>query len=324
MSTNSLSIVVPERRSVGRSRPDIIWAVIWLAMSAAAVYLVVPRVGELQTALGSIGSVQPVWLATGAALVLLRYVLSTVALRAAVGQRIAFGPTLLVQVSSSFIGRLTPEGVGWLVLNQRFLEQAGIPRASALAAIGLKVFAAALTRLAVMVIVFAMVGTTSDLLHFEPVHVLGIATVVLAVGLIACFALRSRVPERLASVAAAARDLVAVLRQPGRAAVLLASSAGLPMSYALALVACAIAFGADAPVVEVLAVYLGGTFVAAASPTPGNLGAVEVTLSAGLTAVGVPAASAIGAVVMYRLLTFWIPLVPGLLAFRYLQHQKHI
>jgi glycosyltransferase 2 family protein len=324
MSTDSLSLAAPARRSVGRSRRDIIWALIWVAMGAAAVYFLLPQLGELQASLGSLGSVQPAWLAAGAVLVVLRYVLSAVALRASVGQPIPFGPTLLVQVSSSFIGRLTPEGVGWLVLNQRFLEEAGIARASALAAIGLKVLAAALTRVSVMAVVAAMAGTSSELFQFDPVYMVGIPIVLLAVGGVAWLVLRSRAPKKLASVAAAARDLGSVLRQPRRAAVLLASSAGLPISYALALVASTAAFGVDVAVLDVLVVYLGGTLVAAASPTPGNLGAVEVTLSAGLTAVGVPAASAVAAVLLYRLLTFWIPLAPGFLAFRYLQHKQHI
>jgi uncharacterized protein (TIRG00374 family) len=68
----------------------------------------------------------------------------------------------------------------------------------------------------------------------------------------------------------------------------------------------------------VFAVYLGGTAVASLSPTPGNLGAVEVALSAGLTAIGVPASAAVGAVLIYRLLTFWLQLLPGFLAFRHL------
>ena len=50
------------------------------------------------------------------------------------------------------------------------------------------------------------------------------------------------------------------------------------------------AFGVDVALVEVLAVYLSGTAVAAASPTPGNLGAVEVALSAGLNATKGPVA----------------------------------
>src|ERR687894_792884 len=87
-------------------------------------------------------------------------------LQAAVRHSLAFTPTLLVQVSASFIGRLTPEGLGWLVLNQRYLERAGVERVTAAGAIGLKVFAGVIARVAVMAVVAALVGA-SDLIRVE-------------------------------------------------------------------------------------------------------------------------------------------------------------
>jgi uncharacterized protein (TIRG00374 family) len=106
--------------------------------------------------------------------------------------------------------------------------------------------------------------------------------------------------------------------------VLFGTSVGLTLSYGLVLAASVGAFGGDVSLPAVLAVYLGGTAVAAASPTPGNLGAVEVALSAGLTTVGVAAGPAVAAVLLYRLLTFWLPVLPGFLAFLYMQKQQHI
>ena len=102
------------------------------------------------------------------------------------------------------------------------------------------------------------------------------------------------------------------------------SSAALTLAYGLVLAASLRAFGVDVALVEVLAVYLGGTAVAAASPTPGHRGAVEVALAAGLTTGGVASAPAVAAVLLYRLLTFWLPVLPGVIAFRYLQHKHQL
>jgi uncharacterized protein (TIRG00374 family) len=136
--------------------------------------------------------------------------------------------------------------------------------------------------------------------------------------------LGSRASRLFEPVQAGARDFASALGQPGRAAALLATSAGLPISYALALVVSVNAIGVEASLLELVAVYLGATAVAAASPTPGNTGAVELALSAGLATVGVPAGAAVAAVLMYRLLTFWLPLIPGFFALRYLQARHHI
>lgn len=302
-----------------------IWTLVWVAMGAAAVYLLLPQVGELRESLASLERLQAGWLALAAILVVLRYVLAAVSLQAAVGRHISFGPTLLVQLSSAFIGRFTPEGVGWLVLNQRYLEKAGLSRASAASAISLKVVAGVLVRVTLTLGVGALAG--ASIFQFDltisPYH-LALPIAVLAIGYVAVRSTGSRGTRAKASIAAAAKDSSRIFREPYRAATLLGTSAGLPIAYGLALVASAKAFGVDVSLVDLFAVYLGGTALAAASPTPGNIGAVEVTLSAGLIAIGVPSAAAVAAVLIYRLLTFWLPLVPGFVAFRYLEAKHHI
>jgi len=309
-----------------RLHPGQLWTLIWVALGAAAVYLLLPQVGELQESLTSLERVEPGWLALGALLVVLRYALAAVSLQAAAGRPVPFGPTLLVQVSSAFIGRFTPEGVGWLVLNQRYLETAGLSRTSAAAAISLKVLAGIVVRMAIMAAV-AWLASASGVFQLDLTGSLYVLAVPVGAAVLALFAWRalgSSAARTKASVAAAAKDFASVFQQPGRAAALLGTSAGLPIAYGLALVASARAFGVDASLVDVFAVYLGGTAVASASPTPGNIGAVEVTLSAGLVAIGVPSGAAVAAVLIYRLLTFWLPLVPGFMALRYLQAKHHI
>ena len=313
-------------RGIGRRRGGI-RTLIWVAMGAAAVYFLLPEMAGLRESLRSLEAAQPGWLLAAAGLVVLRHVMAALSLKWAVGRPLPFGPTLLVQVSSSFVGRLPPEGIGWLVLNQRYLERAGIGRASALAAITLKVLAGLVMRLVITGTVVALVGTSGAFRLEVPgtwPYLLAVALGVAIIGLILRSAFRSAASRVTAPVVSGAKDLARLFRQPRRAVALLGASAGLTLSYGLALAASVMAFGVDVSLLEVLAVYLAGSAVAAASPTPGNLGAVEVALSAGLTTVGVASAPAVAAVLMYRLLTFWLPVAPGFIAFRYLQMKQHI
>ena len=66
-------------------------------------------------------------------------------------------------------------------------------------------------------------------------------------------------------------------------------------------------------------VYLTASAVGSLVPTPGGLGAIEALMSAGLTAAGMHGAAAVSAVLLYRLLTFWLPVPIGWLALRYLE-----
>ena len=304
-----------------------VWTMIWIAMGGAAVYFLLPEVEGLRESLQSMANAQPWWLTTAAGLVVLRYMMAALSLRLAVGRSLPLGPMLLVQVSSAFVGRLTPEGVGWLVLNQRYLERSGLGRASALAAITLKVLAGAVMRVVVMAVVAVLAGS-SGVFRFDvpstPPYLLGFALVAVLIGLILLMALRRAGSQAMAPIVSGARDLRNVFRQPLRAAALFGTSGVLTISYGLVLAASLAAFGVNMSLLEVFAVYLGGTAVASASPTPGNLGAVEVALSAGLTAAGVAPETAVGAVLIYRLLTFWLPVVPGFIAFRYLQKKHYI
>jgi len=69
-------------------------------------------------------------------------------------------------------------------------------------------------------------------------------------------------------------------------------------------------------------VYLAGSAVAQAAPTPGGLGAMEAALVAGLRAAGMAAGIALPAVFMFRFATFWLPILPGWGCFTYLRRAE--
>jgi glycosyltransferase 2 family protein len=51
---------------------------------------------------------------------------------------------------------------------------------------------------------------------------------------------------------------------------------------------------------------------------------VEAALSAGLAAAGLPGDTAVSAVLLYRVTTFWLPVIPGWLAFHALQRANAV
>jgi uncharacterized protein (TIRG00374 family) len=51
------------------------------------------------------------------------------------------------------------------------------------------------------------------------------------------------------------------------------------------------------------------------APTPGGLGAVEGILIALYVSFGVPSATAVAVVLVYRLINFWLPIPPGFIAY---------
>jgi uncharacterized membrane protein YbhN (UPF0104 family) len=72
-----------------------------------------------------------------------------------------------------------------------------------------------------------------------------------------------------------------------------------------------------------LAVAYAAANIASAIPlTPGGLGVIEVTLVAITVGFGAPRATAVLAVLGYRIVSFWLPLIPGAIAYIRLRLQR--
>jgi undecaprenyl-diphosphatase len=77
-------------------------------------------------------------------------------------------------------------------------------------------------------------------------------------------------------------------------------------------------------IAAIAVVFLAGASIASAAHTPGGIGAVEAALVAGLTALGLASDVAVPAVFLYRLATFWVPVIPGWIGFTILQRREYI
>lgn len=89
----------------------------------------------------------------------------------------------------------------------------------------------------------------------------------------------------------------------------------------LALVCCLAAVGARPHPSLVLLAYVAGALLALIPVTPGGLGFVEAGLTGMLTAAGVGAQEALVATLAYRLVSFWIPLPAGGIAYLLFNHR---
>jgi uncharacterized protein (TIRG00374 family) len=80
------------------------------------------------------------------------------------------------------------------------------------------------------------------------------------------------------------------------------------------------ATGAHVPWADLLLVYGAGAAVGSTGLTPGGFLLVELTMSAALSATGVPAAKAVAAVLAYRVVNFWLVLLGGWIVMAFITH----
>jgi uncharacterized protein (TIRG00374 family) len=77
---------------------------------------------------------------------------------------------------------------------------------------------------------------------------------------------------------------------------------------------CFRAFGAAVPPAVLVVGYFLGT-LGALLPLPGGIGGVEGGMIGAFVAFGVPAGSAVIAVLAYRAISFWLPTLPGIVGY---------
>jgi len=89
----------------------------------------------------------------------------------------------------------------------------------------------------------------------------------------------------------------------------------------LALVACLWAVGAEPNPSLVLLAFVAAAFLGMIPLTPGGLGFVEAGLTGLLALAGVSAGAAVVATLAYRLVSFWLPIPAGGIAYVMFRHR---
>ena len=295
-----------------------------LVASVAAAYLLAGELGRASLS-SVLRSANWRWGIAALALSAVTYVGATVSLSGFVADRLNFFRTLLVQVAGSFVTLVTPTAVGGAALNVRYLQRRKIPAPVAAASVGVAQLVAFVLHILLIAVFAAIAGTTAKA-PIQPPQWAYFVLAGLVVVALAVFAvpagrrlLRARVEPMLGQVLP---RLLEVAQHPRKLALGIGGALLLSMAYILCLAACVAAFGRSVPVASIGVVYLTGSAIGSIMPTPGGLGAVEAALTAGLTAAGIPGVVAVSAVLLFRLLTFWLPVPFGWAAMSFLEREQ--
>jgi uncharacterized membrane protein YbhN (UPF0104 family) len=297
-----------------------------LVASVAAAYLLA---GELaQASLGHLlRSADWRWALVALALSAATYVGATLSISGFVAERLSFFRTLFVQLASSFVTLVTPAAVGGAALNVRYLQRRRIPSAVAAASVGVSQVVAFVLHILLLTVFAAIAGSSTKSAIRPPTWAYFVVAglVVLAGVVLAIPAGRRLVRARLApTFGQVLPRLLEVAQRPRKLAEGIGGMLLLSLTYILCLSACVAAFGGSVSIAKIGFVYLTGSAIGSIIPTPGGLGAVEAALTAGLTAAGVHGGIAVSAVLLFRLLTFWLPVPVGWAAMSYLERQHEL
>jgi len=300
--------------------------VFMIAAIVGAFYVLLPQLANVGDSFEAIGDANWAWIVVCVVMSLLTYVASAIGMSGGVSEPLPFVPNLEAQMASSFVNRVTPANVGGMALNVRFLQKAGVPTTEAVTGVGLNSIAGGIIHIVLLVVFLTWAGQGGGKGFALPggSKVLVIIAVALSVVGIAVATRRGRHLFRtrvLGFLKDAWTRIVTLSQSPVKLAQLFGGSFLVTIAYIGALAAAVAAMHGNLTIAEVGAVYLGASIIAAAAPTPGGLGALEAAVVAGLTTVGMESGAAVAAVLAYRLVTYWLPILPGWLSFQMLERR---
>ncbi|MGI5480819.1 lysylphosphatidylglycerol synthase domain-containing protein [Streptomyces lavendofoliae] len=296
-----------------------------LIAGAIAVYFLLSQIAEAPLSVSTIAEADWAWISAALLFSALSYVAAAMSLLGFVPERVPFGRTVIAQVAGSFVKIVAPAAVGGVALNTRFLQRSGVRPGLAVASVG----ASQLFGLGAHILLllsFGYLTGTEKTQDFTPSRtvIAGLLTVaVLVLVVTAVPGLRKFVSTRLRSLfAGVVPRMLDVLQRPVKLLTGIGGMLLLTGAFVLCLDASIRAFshGAQPLTYASLAVvFLAGNALGSAAPTPGGVGAVEGALIAGLVGVGgMTLEVATPAVLLYRLMTLWLPVLPGWFSFNFL------
>jgi uncharacterized protein (TIRG00374 family) len=273
----------------------------------------------------------PSWWVFGlaAAAASLQYVGYAIALRAASDPHPPFPQTLELEVAEAITTVVTPESIGSMALSMRFLTRHGLSTPDAAAAAGLNSFVT--TFVAAFFVPLGAIFAASSLnitalkKDVPSSQWLIIAGIIIVAGVVT---LLVKLPKLRKDAAGWIRTMGGYLRsvitQPRRSLVMALGEIITATGQVLCMSFVLLAIGAPIHIAAILVIVQIAGAASNVVPIPGGLGAPEAILVAGLSSVGVSHDGALVAAVTYRILMYWGPPVPGMVALWHLHRRDEV
>ncbi len=294
-----------------------------IVAGSIAAYVLVGQLAQVDL-IGLFRSADWRWTLAAFVLAVLTFVGAALSLSGFVPEKLSQVRTFAAQLAAGFATLVSPPTVGAVAVNVRYLQKSGLHPALAAASVGVSQVFAFVVHIGLLTLTAVLAGSSADI-HFSPPTwaVVGVVVVLLVLGLLLLFGpVRKTVSDRVRPILSEVGPrLLTVAQRPWKIVEGVGGILLLNVAFALCMIACCEAFGAggSANWAAIALVYLAGSTLGQAAPTPGGLGAVEAAYILGLGAAGIDSSIAVSATLLFRLLTFWLPTVPGYWCFNWLQ-----
>ncbi len=254
--------------------------------------------------------------------------LTSISFRVLINKPLSMPTTILAQLAGAGPGRVIPGGLGHITLAAAHIAKSGNKLRKAIAVpvtnniVGLCVN---------MVLVAAAVLTHPTLLStiadaISPLSIIFTTSGVLAVLTLIQWLSHARSTKK--TIRIFSREwrslLLSLLRRPDRLAIVVTIATTITAGHIALLMLAGNSLNVHITASDALIALSVGILMGGAVPTPGGFGAVEAGTITALIILGYESSAAVSVALLFRAVTYWMPLIPGLFAYLYLRERKLI
>jgi len=305
------------------------------------IYFIFPKLVGLGNALGKLGDADPIWIAVAIGFNLLAFVTYIALFKAVVGGdalRLTWMETYEINMAGLAATLLfSAAGAGGIVLTWWALRKAGLRRRDvgrrmvAFLTLHYAFYPIALILFGVLLRTGVMSGKSSVELTIIPA---GVAGVLLALGLLLALIppdlgprvvrfvhgdrgreIASRIAKVPATLAEGFRFALSLFAHPSQGGLAVLGAAGYWAANIGILWAAFHAFGVHVPLAVVVQGFFLGMVANLIPFAPAGVGAVDAGMIGAFVLFGIPETTVFPAILIYRLIAFWMPIPFGVAAF---------
>ncbi|HET8593202.1 MAG TPA: lysylphosphatidylglycerol synthase transmembrane domain-containing protein [Solirubrobacterales bacterium] len=305
-----------------------------------AIYVLIPRLFDLQDAIGKIKEGDPIWIAVGILCCVAMFAAYVALFRGVVGEKVIhleWRESYEITMAGLAATRLfSAGGAGGILLTYWALRKAGMERRQSVCRM-LAFLVVLYSVYLVALVVFGILLRTHVISGEAPlsgtVIPAALAGAVIVIGLLIALLpddierrierhtsgrfgrLAQRLATAPATLAQGTRTAIAFIRHPSSGALAIGGAIGFWAANIAILWASFHAFDVSVPLGVVIQGFFLGMIANLFPLAPGGVGAVDAGMIGAFVLFGLPSAEVFAAVLTYRVIAFWLPIPPGIIAF---------
>lgn len=234
--------------------------------------------------------------------------------------------TMLAQLAGAGPGRIMPGNLGHMSMAAAHIAKSGSKLQTAIAVTVINNFIGIVTNSALLVgaviVESSLIGRLSSTI--SPMNIVFLFAGVLAIMTITQWLSHAHGTRK--AIASVHREFKKhtrnIIRHPDRLLTAIIIALFINFGHIALLVFSGKAVGISISPSDALIALSIGIFIGGVIPTPGGFGAVEAGIISALILLGYPSNEAVTAALLLRIVTYWMPLMPGLFAYLYLRERK--